>query len=187
MLAVKNKNEPACFNKTTDRLKQVFFGLDSQFYNNVVLRFGLQRHKNLLIRGRWWCGSTNTTGKCSQCLLKRSFCLHKHGCKSPRHLVKMILFDTANVLCLQKRHLSCAAFRKERASMFLFWWTCGQMFRLKTSQLFVSGSDESTLKSRRHDTRFCFVHFKVDCLTVQWLLRIYCQLSLCSLDKLGLF
>lgn len=62
------------------------------------------------------------------------------------------------------------------------------MFRLKTGQSFVSRSDESTLKSRKHDTRFCFVHFKVDCLTVQWLLRkILCQLSLCSFDTFGLF
>lgn len=113
MLAVKNKNEPVCFNKTTDRLKQVFFGLDSQFYNNVVLRFGLQRHKNLLIRvrGRWWCGSTNTTGKCSQCLLKRSFCLHKHGCKSPRHIVKIILFaETSPELCSVQRRTSIDVF-----------------------------------------------------------------------------
>lgn len=174
MLAVKNKNEPVCFNKTTDRLKQVFFGLDSQFYNNVVLRFGLQRHKNLLIRGRWWCGSTNTTGKCSQCLLKRSFCLHKHGCKSPRHLVKIILFaETSPELCSIQR--------RKRVHIFILvnMWTDVQ---IKNRPAFCFRIWRVEEKSRRHDTRFCFVHFKVDCFTFQWLLRtIYCQLSLCSL------
>lgn len=81
----------------------------------------------------------------------------------------------------------CSIQRRKRVHIFILvnMWTDVQ---IKNRPAFCFRIWRVEEKSRRHDTRFCFVHFKVDCFTFQWLLRtIYCQLSLCSLDKFGLF